>query len=91
MPAQPPAAGEVLDAVSGMVRVVLDRANELGVDVTAEQVASNLLPNLGQLAGDMLAHHRQNGSLDGVELTLVAADTAASTDRIDVSDDSDGM
>lgn len=83
MSADQPGAEQVLDAVNGMVRVVLDRAAELGVEVTAEQLASNLLPNLGHLAGDMVAYVREHGSLDGAELALVPA-TAE-------QDDADGL
>ncbi len=70
-------AAEVAAVTTGALHAVLGRAAELGVEVTPEQVA-NLVPNLTELSGELLAHARShNGSLDGVELTFVPTEEAA--------------
>lgn len=93
MPTKAEEAALLLDALGGMVQTLVDRAEELGVEVTAQQLATNVLPQLGRLAGDMLAHHREHGSLDGVQLTFVSAETSDQQDLTNESDDddSDGM
>jgi len=74
-------AGEVLEVTTGMLHAFLARAAELGVDVTAEQVATNLLPNFGQVAGEMVAYAKAHGgSLKGAELTVVAKKAEAGHD-----------
>lgn len=80
---------QLLEAMGAMAQAVLARADELGVEVSAQELATNVLPQLGRVAGDMLAHHRAHGSLDGVRLELVPA--TAITEQIDDDIDEAGM
>lgn len=77
---------QLLEALGGMVQTFVDRAHELGVGVTAEQLATNVLPQLGRVAGDMLAHHKVHGSLDGVRLELVPATAIAEQTDEDIDE-----
>lgn len=89
MPTKGEEVAQLLDALDGMVTQVLARADELGVEVTAQQLATNVVPQLGRLAGDMLAHAKEHGSFDGARLEFVPA--TAQIEQTDTDEDIDGM